>query len=334
MPSLGTRNAIYYGLKPFLPRALRMHLRRWHAMSVRERYKSVWPIDDAAANPPHAWKGWPDGKAFAVVLTHDVEGPRGLARVKRLAEVEMSAGFRSSFNFIPRGTYSVPPDLRQWLTAHDFEVGVHDLHHDGHLFSSRRSFEKYSTQINAYLREWNAVGFRSGFMRRNLDWIHQLEIEYDASTFDTDPFEPEPNGARTIFPFWIPAPTQTPPPPSTSLPDSASDRPLGANASSNRGYVEMPYTLAQDSTLFLVLRERDISIWRRKVDWLAEKGGMALVNVHPDYIRFDDDPPDPHTFPVARYRELLAFFTQAYADRHWKCLPKEAAALFRPSASC
>ena len=53
------------------------------------------------------------------------------------------------------------------------------------------------------------------------------------------------------------------------------------------GYVELPYTLAQDSTLFLTLREKTIAIWKRKLDWIADHGGMALLNVHPDYVRFD-----------------------------------------------
>jgi hypothetical protein len=53
-------------------------------------------------------------------------------------------------------------------------------------------------------QEWGAVGFRSGFMFHKLDWLHDLDIEYDASTFDPDPFEPQPEGSNTIFPFWIP----------------------------------------------------------------------------------------------------------------------------------
>ena len=54
------------------------------------------------------------------------------------------------------------------------------------------------------LAEWGASGFRSAFMLRELDWLHELRIKYDASTFDTDPFEPQPEGCQTIFPFWVP----------------------------------------------------------------------------------------------------------------------------------
>src|SRR5207248_3583108 len=87
-----------------------------------------------------------------------------------------------------------------------FEVGIHDLRHDGRLFLSRREFSRKAARINRYLRDWNAAGFRSGFMLHKLDWLHELNILYDASTFDNDPFEPHPEGSNTIFPFWVTAP--------------------------------------------------------------------------------------------------------------------------------
>jgi hypothetical protein len=52
---------------------------------------------------PTGWPGWPGGKKFALVLTHDVEGAAGLAKCRQLMELEQSLGFRSSFNFIPEG---------------------------------------------------------------------------------------------------------------------------------------------------------------------------------------------------------------------------------------
>ncbi len=156
-------------------------------------------------SPPEGWPGWPDGKKFAFVLTHDVEGPDGLAKCRQLMQLEKELGFRSSFNFIPEGEYAVSRELRGELAQNGFEVGVHDLHHDGMLYRSREDFSENARWINHYLKEWGAVGFRSGFMLRNLDWLHELNIQYDASTFDTDPFEPQPDGAGTIFPFWVPA---------------------------------------------------------------------------------------------------------------------------------
>jgi hypothetical protein len=49
----------------------------------------------------------------------------------------------------------------------------------------------------------------------------------------------------------------------------------------------LPYTLVQDFNLFKILREPNIDIWKRKLDWIAERGGMALINTHPDYMGFE-----------------------------------------------
>src|ERR1017187_3320358 len=199
-------NRLYYHLKPYLPWRLRMALRRIMARRKRKAFQDVWPINEAAGRPPAGWPGWPEGKQFAFVLTHDVEGSAGLAKCRQLMQLEKELGFHSSFNFIPEGDYAVSRELREELAQNGFEVGVHDLHHDGKLYRSRQAFSENAKWINHYLKEWGAAGFRSGFMLRQMDWIHDLNIQYDASTFDTDPFEPQPDGAGTIFPFWVPAP--------------------------------------------------------------------------------------------------------------------------------
>lgn len=196
------RNQIYYRLKPFIPYRLRMAIRSRRAARLRETTKDIWPILPGSERPPEGWTGWPEGKKFAFVLTHDVEGPDGLARCRELMDVEQELGFRSSFNFIPAGSYRVPDALREETVRRGFEVGVHDHKHDGFLFLSSSGFKRSAPEINRTIKEWGASGFRSGFMLGNLDWIHQLDIRYDASTFDTDPFEPKPKGDGRIFPFW------------------------------------------------------------------------------------------------------------------------------------
>jgi hypothetical protein len=309
-----------------------MAIRRFWAVRKRARTGDIWPIYPGSEQPPPGWPGWPEGRQFAFVLTHDVEGPEGVARVRALAELEMSLGFRSAFNFIPEGTYRVPAELRAWLTSRGFEVGVHDLRHDGHLFRCRRDFVRHAARINAYLRDWGAVGFRSGFMLHQLDWLHDLQIQYDASTFDTDPFEPQPFGRHTLFPFWVPA-ENSPAPTSDARKTSAatgeqSPSPGIASASpplARPGYLELPYTLPQDSTLFLLFRERTPALWWRKLDWIAQHGGMALVNVHPDYLQFPDQPATARTFPVDHYTALLRHVRDRHAGRYWHALPREVA---------
>jgi len=245
---------------------------------------------------------WPSGKQFTVVRTHDVETIKGLCHVRELARVEAEHGFRSSFNFVPE-RYSVDAKLREELTGQGFEVGVHGLKHDGKLFFSKEIFEKRAARINHYLKEWKAVGFRSPLTHRNPEWMQLLDIEYDSSFFDTDPYETMPGGTMTIWPFMM------------------------------GRFVELPYTLPQDSTLFITLGETPIDIWKRKVDWIAENHGMVLVNVHPDYIDFQDKEGkgavETGKYPLGFYRELLAYVGNK--GNFWNGLPKEVAAWCRKS---
>jgi hypothetical protein len=294
---------VYYWIKPSLPHPVRLMMRRWLAKRKRASCGDRWPILESAGVTPPAWSGWPDGSKFAFVLTHDVESQSGVDRVRQLAEVEMAHGFRSSFNFIPEGPYQVSAELRQWLVENGFEVGVHDHRHDGKLYSSRSNFVASAARINHFLKEWDAVGFRSGFMFHNLEWIKDLNVLYDASTFDTDPFEPQSDGANTIFPFWV-------------------------AGQDGRGYVELPYTLVQDSTLFVMLQEKSNEIWKRKLQWLAARGGMGLLIVHPDYVAFEKRRPRQDEFPVAHYAEFLRWVKETYDGQYWHALPKEVAEFF------
>src|SRR5947207_12154000 len=295
------RNRIYYGLKPFIPQSFRTAIRRKVALRLRHRIESVWPIAPGSERRPQDWPGWPGNKKFALVLTHDVESAAGLRKCRELMQLEMDAGFRSSFKFVPEGDYRLTPELREELAQNGFEIGIHDLKHDGRLYQSRREFSQRAQRINHYLAEWGAVGFRSAFMLHELDWLHELNIQYDASTFDTDPFEPQPEGYHTIFPLWIPR----------SDPSSENSNSVNSHSStlngSRSGYVELPYTLPQDSTLFLLLREETPEIWFRKLDWITEHGGMALLITHPDYMNMNGESQKTGEYPVELYKQLLGY---------------------------
>ena len=174
-------NKLYYSVKPYLPWRVRLAMRRWQAQSRKKRWKDVWPIDEKAGITPPNWPGWPGGRRFAVVLTHDVEGVKGLHRVEQLMDIELKHGFRSSFNFVPNGDYLVPDSLRRKLEQGGFEVGVHGFEHDGRLYRSKAEFAAKAVLIRDCLRRWNASGFRSPFMQHKLSWLHELEAGYDAS---------------------------------------------------------------------------------------------------------------------------------------------------------
>jgi hypothetical protein len=301
-------NSIYYTLKPGIPRNVQIFLRRLRARHLLRKYAHVWPINEKAGKPPKGWKGWSEGKKFALVLTHDVDTAGGQKKCRDLMNLEMKLGFRSSFNFVPR-RYDVSRELREELVRKGFEVGVHGLYHDGKYYHSREIFRERARQINEYIKEWECTGFRSPSMQHNLDWIHDLEIEYDASTFDTDPFEPQSDGMCTIFPFWV------------------------KGSGKRGGYVELPYTLPQDFTLFVLMKQTDIGIWKRKLDWIAENNGMALINAHPDYMEFERKRGGSETYPAKFYSEFLKFVKSRHEDEFWNCLPRDMARFWEKDSS-
>ena len=294
----------YYQIKPFIPRRLQITLRRARAWIKMRTHCDVWPIDEEAATPPKNWQGWPDGKRFAFILTHDIDFARGQERCRALVELEQKMGFTGSYNFVPE-RYPVREELRNYLKKNGFEVGVHGLNHDGKYYNSLRIFRERSAKINRYIKTWDSVGFRSPSMLHNLDWLHGLDIKYDSSTFDTDPFEPQPDGVGTIFPFWV------------------------ASGNGGGGYIEIPYTLPQDFTLFVLLRQRNIDIWKRKLDWIVSKGGMALMLIHPDYINNGENREGREEYPLRYYAEFLSYVQKTYRGQYYHVQPKELAKFWK-----
>ena len=290
----------YYFLKPYIPRSLQLSIRCQIAKYKKNAYKHVWPIDKSAGKAPLKWAGWPQEKKFAFILTHDIDTGRGQEKCLDLISLEKRMGFLSSFNFVPR-KYKVSSELRNYIARNGFEVGVHGLYHDGNYYNSREEFLKRALLINQYLKEWEAVGYRTPSMHHKLDWISDLNILYDSSTFDTDPFEPYPDGMGTIFPFWVP----------------------GSNES--KGYVELPYTLPQDFTLFVLLKEKNINIWKKKLDWIVENGGMALLNTHPDYMSFNKYVVGLEEYPSVYYEEFLDYVSTKYNKQYYSVLPNTLA---------
>jgi len=253
-----------------------------------------------AATPPPGWTGWPDQKKFALVLSHDVDTAFGHKKCIDVMNLEKERGFQSSFNFVPE-KYSVSQTFRHYLQENGFEVAVHGLKHDGKLFMSKKIFMERAARINEYLEKWGAKGFHAPSMHHNFDWIHALNIEYDQSTFDTDPFEPQPDGVGTIFPFWV---------------DGGPGR---------KGYVELPYTLPQDHCLYVLMKQKDIGIWKKKIDWIAQAGGMALLNTHPDYMNFGREKMRFEEYPVVYYTQFLEYVNDKYRDDYWQARPIDVA---------
>jgi peptidoglycan/xylan/chitin deacetylase (PgdA/CDA1 family) len=259
----------YYALKPLMPRWVQLTLRRQHARRRARREFPSWPVEDVllrhqeggfrdqiragGGEPVPFVNFWPERQRFAFVLTHDVEGPRGIENIPRVREVERAHGMVSSWNFVAED-YPIPDGLFDELRADGCEVGLHGLHHDWKLFSSEKSFEEALPALRNKLEEWGAVGFRSPATYRNAEWMPRIGALYDSSFPDTDPFEPQPGGCCSIFPYLI------------------------------DDLVELPITLVQDHTMWEILREPGIDLWVEKGGWIREHHGLVNVIVHPDYL--------------------------------------------------
>jgi peptidoglycan/xylan/chitin deacetylase (PgdA/CDA1 family) len=294
----------YYAVKPLMPRAVQLALRRAYARRQAQVEFPRWPIEpilverhqaelraliEASGGDAVPVIGfWPEGRRFASILTHDVESRAGVRNVWRVLEAERRHGFVSSWNFVAEW-YEIEPGLFDHIRAMGGEIGLHAIKHDCKLFSSRASFEADLPAIHRYLEEWEAVGFRSPATHRNADWMPELGCLYDSSFPDTDPFEPQAGGCCSIFPFMLDE------------------------------LVELPITLVQDHTLFEILRADSIDHWTAKADWIVENHGLVNLITHPDYL----DTPRR----LRMYEEFLEYL--AAQQDGWHALPREVAEWWR-----
>jgi len=270
--TLSGRDALlrgYYLVRPVLPRPVQLRLRRAYTRVQGRSSFPSWPVEDSlhtfyawlfglvaglAGQPVPFLDPWPDGRSWALVLTHDVETDAGCRDIDLLRGPERELGYRSSWNFVPL-RYQVPDDTLHALRQEGCEVGVHGLRHDGRDLGSRRLLAKRLPMIREYADRWQAVGFRSPATQRQWEMMPRLGFEYDSSYTDTDPYEPQPGGCCSYLPYF------------------------------NESLVELPITLPQDHTVFSILQHHDADLWLRKARLLRERNAMVLVLTHPDYAR-------------------------------------------------
>lgn len=297
----------YYRARPALPRPAQLGLRRaFSRLQSRARFPR-WPLEPAlhdlydllfqyiadVAGGPVPWLApWPGGHSWALVLTHDVETAVGYAHLHLLRGAEARAGYRSSWNFVPR-RYAVDDATVRELTAAGWEVGVHGLYHDGRDLASLRVLKRRLPAMREHAARWGASGFRSPATHRVWEWMPLLGFDYDSSYPDTDPYEPQAGGCCSLLPYF------------------------------NGDLVELPLTLPQDHTLFAILGHTDETAWVEKAEQIRARGGMALLNAHPDYLLEDS--------AVRLYERFLARF--AADEGAWRALPREVGAWWRRRAA-
>lgn len=298
----------YYTARPLLPVNIRKHLQRFHLRERRSVTFPSWPIDKTVDNLcaelmaasvkanhgrriPFVWF-WPNEYRGCVLMTHDVEHEEGRAFCGDLMDLDERHGILSSFQVVPEERYDHSDALLESIPARGFELNVHDLNHDGHLFQSRELFLQRAGKINEYAKKWRAKGFRAGGMYRNAEWTDALQFEYDMSFPCASHLEPQDGGCCTIMPYF------------------AGD------------LVELPLTATQDYSLFHILGQYSIDLWKEELDYLISSNGLASFIVHPDYVI--------ESRARLVYENLLQYLSGLCARKKlWQPLPRDAAKWWR-----
>jgi peptidoglycan/xylan/chitin deacetylase (PgdA/CDA1 family) len=298
----------YYRLRPLLPRPMQLSLRRAFSRIQQRQTFPAWPLETAlhdlvdrllqlaadVADEPIPWLApWPRPYTWALVLTHDVETQVGYDRIDELCREERDLGYRSSWNLVPERDYVVEDELVRRLLDGGWEVGLHGLHHDGRDLESERLVRERLPRMREWAERWAATGFRAPATQRSWSIMPTLGFAYDSSYPDTDPFEPQGGGCCSWLPFF------------------------------NGELLELPITLPQDHTLFEILGEQTPERWLAKTAALRQRGGMAVLDTHPDYL--GEDP--------ARSAYLDLMRAHAQDKSMWRALPRDVDVWWRRRAA-
>jgi hypothetical protein len=291
-----------------MPVAVRKHLQRRYFRGWDKICFPSWPVDFTVESIfeqllilsmksrnvkrlPFIWF-WPEGAPSCAIVTHDVETSAGRDFCPHLMDMNDMFGIKTAFQIVPEKRYFVPQVFLDCIRERGFELNVHDLNHDGHLMEDREEFLQRAKHINVYGRRFGALGFRSAMLYRNIDWYEALDFSYDMSVPNVAHLDPQRGGCCTVFPFF------------------------------NGKMLELPVTMAQDYSLFHILKDYSIGLWKQQISLIREKHGLMQIIIHPDYIREK----------AARrvYTELLCHLFELRAGGEtWIALPSEAAAWWR-----
>lgn len=292
----------YYAVRELLPVSLRRHMQRAYFSDWKSRTFPAWPVDlsvdilhekllhfsmeaSGLQRMPFIWF-WPQGSTSCLIMTHDVETAAGRDFTPQLMDLDESYGIKASFQVIPEKRYEVPAEYVREIKERQFEFNIHDLNHDGQLYQDRQEFLRRAAAINAYARKYCARGFRAGAMYRNLDWYDAFEFSYDMSVPNVAHLEPKRGGCCTVMPFFV------------------------------GNILELPLTASQDYSLFHILNDYSIDLWKKQLEIIRQRNGLMSFIAHPDYLI------DRRARQV--YESLLDYLRHMITEEHvWAALPCE-----------
>ena len=260
----------YYFIRPVLPVGVRKYLQKLRLRGWDKLPFPRWPVDCSVENLfgqllllslksnkveriPFIWF-WPEGSSSAAIMTHDVETELGRNLCSELMDINDSYGIKASFQLVPEDRYEVSRKFLATIRERGFEVAVHDLNHDGHLYRDRDQFLERAAKINSYGKEYGAEGFRAGVLYRKQLWYDALELSYDMSVPNVAHLDPQRGGGCTVMPYFV------------------------------GKILELPVTTTQDYALFHILGDYSIALWKKQIEIIMEKHGLISFIVHPDYL--------------------------------------------------
>jgi hypothetical protein len=295
-----TRN-VYYSIRPVLSVAVRRHLQKLSLNGWRDIPFPRWPVETTVdtihrelllrhfrIDPtpiPFIWF-WPQGAEACVIMTHDVETQAGVDFCPLLMDINDSFMMPASFQVVPERRYNVSDHYLCSLRDRGYEINVQDLYHDGHLFHDEETFRRRVKSINQYGVSYGACGFRSAVLYHNQDWYNLLDFEYDMSVPNVGHLDPQRGGCCTVMPYFV------------------------------DNILELPVTTTQDYSLFHILNDYSLDLWKQQIQLIRNANGLISFIVHPDYI-IDDR-------PRRTYSALLEELSRLRADNNvWIALPGE-----------
>lgn len=291
---------LYYLIRACLPVLVRRQLQRAYFRDWKELPFPAWPVDltvdtlheaflrllmesSGTKKVPFIWF-WPEGAPSCLIMTHDVETSAGRDSTSKLMDLDDSYGIKASFQIIPQKRYKVLDEYVCEIRSRGFEFNIHDLNHDGHLYHERTEFVRRAAEINGYVHQYNARGFRAGAMYRNQEWYDIFEFSYDMSVPNVAHLEPMRGGCCTVMPYFV------------------------------GKIVELPLTAVQDYSLFHILNDYSIDLWKQQLALIRERNGLMSFITHPDYLIESRE--------RNVYESLLDYLRQIVArEKIWAVLP-------------
>ncbi|MGB6430521.1 MAG: glycosyltransferase [Candidatus Acidiferrales bacterium] len=292
----------YYYIRELLPVSIRKHLQKVYLSGWQKLRFPSWPVDftvdkiheellrlsmeaGGVERVPFIWF-WPEGASNCLIMTHDVETAAGRDFTPVLIDLDHFYGFNASFQVIPEKRYEVPDEYVRQIRSRGCEFNIHDLNHDGHLYQEREKFLQRAKQINKYITKFDTRGFRAGAMYRNLDWYGAYDFSYDMSVPNVAHLEPQRGGCCTVMPYFI------------------------------GNILEIPLMTIQDYSLFHILGDYSIDLWKQQIEIILKGNGLISFVVHPDYVI--------EKRARAVYAELLQHLAKLRDERKlWSALPGE-----------